>query len=123
MRPGNGRRHPVDSHRMYYYTSIVNKLPVGVLGASGYVGRELLALVHRHPHMSLSFATANEQRGSIARIAGRDVTFVAAEDATLEDAAIVFSALPHGTSREWVETARSSGARVVDLSQDLRPGS
>lgn len=95
---------------------------MGVLGASGYAGRELCALIAGHPALSLAFATANEQRGSIARIGGRDVTFVATEDAPLSDAELVFSAMPHGTSRQWVTAAREAGARVVDLSHDLRPG-
>jgi N-acetyl-gamma-glutamyl-phosphate reductase len=93
-----------------------------VLGASGYAGRELCALISRHPGLSLAFATANEQRGSSARIAGRDITFVATEDAPFESAELVFSALPHGASRQWVDTATERGARVVDLSSDLRPG-
>ena len=108
---------------MYYYTSIVNKIPVGILGASGYAGRELCALVNAHPHLSLAFATANEQRGTTARIGARDVTFVATEDAPLREATLVFSSLPHGASRQWVASAREQGARVVDLSNDLRPGS
>ena len=95
---------------------------MGVLGASGYAGRELCALIGAHPGLSLAFATANEQRGSRVRIAGRDVTYIATEDAPLQGAEIVFSALPHGASRHWVDVARQSGARVVDLSSDLRPG-
>jgi N-acetyl-gamma-glutamyl-phosphate reductase len=50
------------------------------------------------------------------------VTFVATEDAPLAAAELVFSAMPHGASREWVTAARERGARVVDLSHDLRPG-
>ena len=95
---------------------------MGVLGASGYVGRELCALIYGHPRLELAFATANEQRGSTARIAGRDVTYVGTEDAALASAELVFSALPHGASKQWVTAARESGARVVDLSTDLRPG-
>jgi N-acetyl-gamma-glutamyl-phosphate reductase len=112
----------VDSATLYYYAFIVNKVPVGVLGASGYVGRELCALIQGHPDLTLAFATANEQRGTTARIGGRDVTYVATEDAPLERAQLVFSALPHGTSSQWVTAARERGARVVDLSSDLRPG-
>ncbi|OYV65637.1 MAG: hypothetical protein B7Z72_12130, partial [Gemmatimonadetes bacterium 21-71-4] len=93
-----------------------------MLGASGYAGRELCALIQRHPALQLSFATANEQRGQTVTVAGRPVTFVATEDAPLGDAELVFSALPHGASREWVEAAQAAGARVVDLSSDLRPG-
>lgn len=100
----------------------MNKIPVGVLGASGYAGRELCALILRHPRLSLAFATANEQRGVTTRIAGRDVTFVATEDAPLGDAELVFSALPHGASKDWIARAQASGARGVDLSADLRPG-
>jgi N-acetyl-gamma-glutamyl-phosphate reductase len=100
----------------------MHKVPVGVLGASGYAGRELCAIITRHPGLELAFASANEQRGKSARIGGRDVTFVAAEDARLGDAEVVFTALPHGASATWVENARSAGARVVDLSADFRPG-
>ena len=93
-----------------------------MLGASGYAGRELCALINRHPGLSLAFATANEQRGTTTRIAGKDVTYVATEEAPLGSAELVFSALPHGASRKWVELAQESGSRVVDLSHDLRPG-
>jgi N-acetyl-gamma-glutamyl-phosphate reductase len=55
-------------------------------------------------------------------IAGSQVTYVATEDAPLKEAEIVFTALPHGTSAKWVGNARSTGARVVDLSSDFRPG-
>jgi N-acetyl-gamma-glutamyl-phosphate reductase len=100
----------------------MHKIPVGVLGASGYAGRELCQLVLRHPDLELRFATANERRGQVATIAGRDVRFVAGEDAPLAAAELVFSALPHGASAEWVARAAAEGCRVVDLSSDLRPG-
>jgi N-acetyl-gamma-glutamyl-phosphate reductase len=103
-----------------HYT--VNTIPVGVLGASGYAGREICALVARHPRFSLAFATANEQRGQRVHLGGREVTFVAPDDAPLDDAQLVFSALPHGASLTWVDRAAAAGARVVDLSSDLRPG-
>lgn len=100
----------------------MTKIPVGVLGASGYAGRELCQLISRHPALELAFATANDQRGSTVRVGGRDITFVATEDAPLRSAELVFSALPHGASKEWVARSREVGARVVDLSSDLRPG-
>jgi N-acetyl-gamma-glutamyl-phosphate reductase len=100
----------------------VNTIPVGVLGASGYAGRELCALVVSHPRLSLAFATANEQRGQTVRLGGRTVTFQGPDDVALDRAAVVFCALPHGASLPWVTRARDAGARVVDLSSDLRPG-
>ena len=101
----------------------MHKLPVGVLGASGYAGRELCALIAQHPGLELHFATANERKGEHARLGGQDVRFVAHDDADLDGCALVFSALPHGASAPWVRRAREAGAKVVDLSADLRPGS
>lgn len=99
---------------------------VGVLGASGYSGRELCALILGHPHMSLHFATAHSQKGSTLRVraAGRvhEVPLIGPEEADLAGADLVFAALPHGASAEWVARALAAGTRVVDLSSDLRPG-
>ncbi len=100
----------------------MHKVPVGVLGASGYAGRELCGLIAQHPALELAFAAANDQRGRRARIGASEVTYVATEDAPLNKAEVVFTALPHGASAKWVGNARENGARVVDLSSDFRPG-
>ena len=100
----------------------MHKVPVGVLGASGYAGRELCGLIAGHPRLELAFTAANEQRGQRARIGATEVTYIATEDAPLNKAEVVFTALPHGASAKWVGNARSTGARVVDLSSDFRPG-
>ena len=103
--------------------SCVNTIPVGVLGASGYAGRELCSLLMQHPRFNLAFATANNQRGETLSVGQRRIEFTDGESADLSSAAVIFSALPHGASAEWVTRAAKSGARVVDLSSDLRPGS
>lgn len=112
----------IDSEARHYYALTVHKIPVGVLGASGYAGRELSAFIAQHPHLTLAFATANAQRGETLELPGGAITFVATEDAPLAKADLVFSSLPHGASAEWVARARDAGARVVDLSTDLRIG-
>src|SRR5205085_7066164 len=104
---GDGRA--VDATAMNDYAFYVHKVPVGVLGASGYAGRELCALIARHPQLELSFATANDQRGASVRVAGKDISFVATDDAPLGDAELVFSSLPHGASKEWVSRAQEAG--------------
>jgi N-acetyl-gamma-glutamyl-phosphate reductase len=106
---------------MQYYALTMHKYPVGVLGASGYAGRELCALTARHPALTLAFAAANERAGECTRVGDRAVTFVATDEAPLGEVALVFSALPHGASAEHVARARAAGARVVDLSADHRP--
>lgn len=113
----------IDSRLAQLYALLVHRIPVGVLGASGYAGRELCALISGHPGLDLAFATANERRGERARIGGREITFVATDDAQLKSAELVFSALPHGASKTWVDRVRADGIRAVDLSADLRPGS
>ena len=100
----------------------MHKVAVGILGASGYAGRELCGLVARHPGMQLAFAAANGQRGQRARFGASEITFLAPDDVRLDEAEMVFSALPHGASAEWVGAARKTGARVIDLSSDFRPG-
>lgn len=104
----------------------LQSIRVGVLGASGYSGRELCALVLGHPNLTLAFATANAQRGTTLRVraGGRvhDVPMIGADEADLSSADLIFAALPHGASAEWVGKSIAAGARVVDLSSDLRPG-
>jgi N-acetyl-gamma-glutamyl-phosphate reductase len=72
--------------------------------------------------MELRFASAHGQAGQTVRVGGRDLTFTATDDAPLGEVDLVFSALPHGASKEWVVRARNAGAKVVDLSSDFRPG-
>ncbi len=107
---------------MKEYAFNMHKLPVGVLGASGYAGQELCMLAERHPHFDLVFAAAHSRAGETLRLAGRELTMVAVDTVALSDAAVIFSALPHGASAQWVTKAQQAGAKVVDLSADLRPG-
>lgn len=76
--------------------------------------------------MELAFATANQHRGTTIRVraGGRvhEVLLAGTDEVNLADADLVFCALPHGASAEWVLKARAAGCRVVDLSSDLRPG-
>ena len=91
-------------------------VPVGVLGASGYVGQELLRLLAHHPAVTVAFATAEASAGE--ELEGHRL--VHAADAPLQRAEIVLSALPHGVSGGFVKEARAAGRRAVDLSSDFR---
>ena len=100
----------------------MHKLAAGVLGASGYAGRELCGLIEGHPQLELRFATANEQKGTTAQFGSRSITFEGTDQVDLGSVDIVFCALPHGASAKWVGAAANKGAKVVDLSSDFRPG-
>lgn len=96
---------------------------MAVLGGTGYAGSTLCALLGRHPGFDLRFATGRTPGEMRPEGASHAVPVVAVEEAPLDAVGVVFSALPHGVSAPWVTRAREAGARVVDLSADLRPGS
>lgn len=100
----------------------MNKKPLraAVLGATGYTGRELVALLARHPRIRATFVSSESEVGQ--PVPGGMLRYVAAKDVPLGDVDVVFTCLPHGTAEEWALRARSAGARVVDLSPDLRDG-
>lgn len=94
-----------------------------MLGATGYTGRELVGLLARHPRVELAFATSQGEAGASLRAVHRaapELTLRRAEDAPLGEVDVVFSCLPHGESARWAEAALQAGARVIDLSHDLR---
>jgi N-acetyl-gamma-glutamyl-phosphate reductase len=99
-----------------------SRLAVGVLGATGYTGRELLRALSRHPGVRVAFATSESEAGTpLSRLVrGADLTLQKAETAPLGDVAVVFSCLPHGDSSRWVERIIAAGAAAIDLSADLR---
>src|SRR5258708_31481076 len=91
-------------------------IPVGVLGASGYVGRELVRLLNGRPGARGGFATAESGAGEwVDRH-----ELIKADDAPWQQAEIILSALPHGVSARYVHEARAGGKRAVDLSADFR---
>ncbi len=83
---------------------------VGVFGATGYTGRELVSLLRRHPSLEIAFTTGSEA-GHIAHEAG----LARAAEAYL-------LALPHGVAARYAARLRRERptAVVVDLSGDLR---
>lgn len=96
---------------------------IGVLGAGGYTGRELVRLLSRHPRARIAWATSESDAGKALGdvIPGVDgPALVRADDADLAGVECVVSCLPHGDSARWVARARAAGARAIDLSADLR---
>lgn len=94
---------------------------VGVVGASGYTGRELLVLLGAHPDVSPRFATSRGRAGEGTGVAG--LTFSDPAATPLEGVDVIFLCLPHGEAKEWIRSHPSLAARVVDLTADHRLGS
>ncbi len=99
------------------------KLQVGIIGATGYTGYELIKLLHHHPHAEITWATSESSAGK--RLgdlypAPDDTPLIKQADAPLAMADVVYLCLPHTASMEAVAQTRAAGARVIDLSADYR---
>jgi len=103
---------------------------VALVGASGYVGEELVRLLLGHQHVDLVAATSRQFAGkTLAQIFPRfshrerakTLQFVDVDPKQLaRDAEIIFLALPHGFAAEFAKPLVQTGARIVDLSADFR---
>jgi N-acetyl-gamma-glutamyl-phosphate reductase len=109
---------------------MATKAKIGVLGASGYTGSELVRMLLRHPRVEIVLLTAERSAGKKMR----DVfpqfspfelpTLVAIEglDWAKLGLDLVFCALPHATTQKVLKEllAKAPATKVVDLSADFR---
>src|SRR5689334_19757116 len=93
-------------------------IKVGVYGASGYAGLDLIDILATHPDVEICFATSNTYAGE--HVPGTELRYIPSEDAVLNSVEAVFLALPHKTSAQYAKKALDAGVRVLDLSADLR---
>lgn len=98
-------------------------IKIGIYGATGYTGMELVKLLQRHPAADIAFATSRSHTGKTLRDvfpAASTWPLIAAEDAPLRDVDVVFLCLPHAAAAETALLALDAGVRVIDLSADFR---
>lgn len=95
-----------------------NIIKVGIYGASGYAGQNLVELLSQHPCVDLIYATSNSFAGQ--NVAGTDLRYVTTDDAPLNQVDAIFLALPHKASAKYAKLGQGAGVKVVDLSADLR---
>ena len=101
---------------------------VAIVHGAGYVGRELIALVDRHPFLDLTMVTSDSQAGKPAWKVhptlrhSTDLEFSSFELEALLDLDVILLAGSHGTSFEHVAQLLSSGfaGTIVDLTSDFR---
>lgn len=102
-------------------------MKIGVIGASGYTGQELLRILTHHPKVEIAYATSERFAGSAVdevfpsfkgiidlQFRKLSVPHIA------RDADFIFTALPHGQSMDVVAECIKKGKKVVDLSADFR---
>ena len=103
---------------------------VAIVGASGYSGEELCALLDRHPAAEVTAVFSRQHAGKrlgevMPRFSGlriASLVFHEAEPVAVAscDAGAVFLALPHGVAAEYATAALGAGKVVIDLSADFR---
>jgi N-acetyl-gamma-glutamyl-phosphate reductase len=91
---------------------------VGVYGASGYAGQDLIEILSKHPYVEILFGTSNTYAGQ--PVPFTSLRYIPSDDASLDNLDAVFLALPHGVSAQMAAKALAAGVHVVDLSADLR---
>ncbi len=101
------------------------KVKIGVIGASGYTGADLIRLTACHPGIEIAVLAANTHAGKalgevfphLGLIAAP--ALVKAEDADWGACDAVFCGLPHGTAQDIIATL-PGGVKVIDMSADFR---
>ena len=101
-------------------------IKVGVVGASGYTGAELLRLISAHPHAEMVAVTSRQYAGQpVASIFDHlydvcTLDFTAPEQSDLTACDVVFFATPHGVCMREAPALLDAGVRVIDFSGDFR---
>jgi N-acetyl-gamma-glutamyl-phosphate reductase len=103
---------------------------IGILGASGYTGAELLRLLIRHPRVEIVLLTADRRAGKpmsdvFPQFAPYELpvlTSIEGIDWKQAGLDLAFCALPHGTTQTVIADllAKAPNTKVVDLSADFR---
>jgi N-acetyl-gamma-glutamyl-phosphate reductase len=105
--------------------SSLEKIRIGLLGASGYTGADLIRLAATHPNIEICVLAASSHAGKplaevfphFAFLGAPDL--VKAEDADWDGCDVVFSGLPHGTAQDIIKELPHN-LRVIDMSADFR---
>ena len=104
-------------------------MKVGIIGASGYTGQELVTLLISHPKIELSMVTSRANAGEplssvVPKLGhkGNAIFFVnpVLQDLVQSEIELFFLALPHGTAAEYAIPLLDSGKKIIDLSADFR---
>jgi N-acetyl-gamma-glutamyl-phosphate reductase len=102
-------------------------IPAAILGASGFVGAELLRLLDAHPHIHAARLFGDSQAGQAVgdvhphlALAYPDAVVERYSPAALNGIGLVFAALPHGHSQRLAPDILDRGIAFVDLGADFR---
>lgn len=99
---------------------------VGIVGAAGYSGAELIRILLTHPEANLSIVTSRQYSQEPVDTVfphfrqQRKLYFSDPDEAELEHCDVVFFATPHGVAMKQVPELLKADVKVIDLSADFR---
>ncbi|HPG41622.1 MAG TPA: N-acetyl-gamma-glutamyl-phosphate reductase [bacterium] len=103
-----------------------NKKQIGIIGATGYTGEELLRCLALHPQAEVAFVTSEKEAGaSLASVYPhmplyKDLQLITAQQAAARAVDLVFLCLPAGESAPLARAFVAKNIKVVDLGADFR---
>lgn len=103
-------------------------IKVGVVGATGYAGQQLVWLLSQHPYVKIIYLNSHNNTdtpyvdlyGNYYGFMNKNTVNMQYAEEKLEDLDVLFLALPHGKSFEIVKKAMNLGVKVIDLGSDYR---
>ena len=102
------------------------KQKIAIVGASGYTGSELARILVHHPFVEIAIITSERHAGKKFSDLHRqfsgilDMPLSNADEVMNHDPDLIFLALPHGVSMEYVRKWKGLKAKIIDLSGDFR---
>jgi len=111
---------------MQMKTSTVKQIRVGIVGATGYTGVELLRLLVAHPQVDIRVITSRGEKGLpvadlYPSLRGHvNLSFVEPDNEALGACDVVFFATPHGVAQSMMSDLMKYNVKVIDLSADFR---
>ena len=98
---------------------------VGIIGATGYVGIELLRLLLTHPLVTVEAISSSSFKGeeiaSIYKILINKINLICENpENVIEKCDVIFTALPHGLSEKFALKALERKKKIIDLGADFR---
>tara|TARA_Y100001970_G_scaffold294279_1_gene449689 strand:+ start:9188 stop:10207 length:1020 start_codon:yes stop_codon:yes gene_type:complete len=104
-----------------------SKVKIGIIGASGYAGEELVRLLIKHPNSNLLAVSSRQLSGQYVKdlieeesLIEEDIKFVPPNDNIFYDCELIFLCTPHGVSMNLVNKFLAKNIKIIDLSADFR---
>lgn len=103
----------------------MKKIKIGIMGAAGYTGGELIRILLNHPNATIAFAHSRSQSSKPLHTTHADLlgdtelTFT--DSLSLDSIDVLFLCLGHGESRKFLESTQlPDSLRIIDLTTDFR---